>query len=217
MPSSLAVSANSIDGALAGVTDDDLNQHDSALADYDLGLELDPDCYALLNNRGHCYSLQKDFARAIPDYNRSIELNPGCGMAYYNRGLAWYHFDEYNKALADYTRALEVDLPSGKLASLHNNLGHVLLMKDRHAESILAYSKAIALDIGNASYYVNRAEVHEYDGHDDLAADDYTRAIALEHGNADLYMSRCAAQIRCKRFLAALADFWRGVRIILRT
>jgi tetratricopeptide (TPR) repeat protein len=138
-------------------------------------------------------------------------------MAYYNRGLAWYQFDEYDKALADYTSALDKeDLPASQLPLLHNSLGNVLLMKDRHADSIRAYSKAIALDSGNVSYYTNRAEAHEYDGNDDLAADDYTRAIALEPGNADLYMSRCAAQIRCKRFLAALADFWRGMRIKFR-
>jgi tetratricopeptide (TPR) repeat protein len=137
-------------------------------------------------------------------------------MAYYNRGLAWYHFDEYDKALADYTSALDKDLPAGQIACLHNSLGHVLLMKDRHADSIRAYSKAIALDTGNASYYTNRAEAHEYDGNDELAADDYTRALALEPANADLYMSRCSVLIRRKRFLAAFADFWRGMRIKFR-
>jgi hypothetical protein len=59
--------------------------------------------------------------------------------------------------------------------------------------------------------------VHEYDGNHALAVDDYTRAIALEPANADLHMSRCAVQIKRKRFLAALADFWRGISIILRS
>jgi tetratricopeptide (TPR) repeat protein len=88
-------------------------------------------------------------------------------------------------------------------------------MKDEHAKSICAYSKAIALDIGNVGYYTNRAEAHEYDGNDHLAADDYTRAIALDPRNVDLYMSRCGVLIRRRRYIAALADFWRGVKLML--
>ena len=83
--------------------------------------------------------------------------------------------------MPDYSSALDKGVPTGQLAFLHNSLGQVLLTKDRYADSIQAYSNA----------------------------------IALEPGNADLYMSRCAAEIRCGRFFAALADLWRGMRIKL--
>ena len=192
-----------------------MKQHDKALADYNRSIELDPDSFATYNNRGYCYRLQEDFARAMPDYDRSLELNPDCGAAYYNRGIAFYHFSNYDKALADYTSALEKGLPAGKQAALHCSLGHVWFMKNEHDKAICCYSKAIALDAGNSDYYKNRAEVHEYDDNDDLAAADYSQAIALDPANADLYMRRGAVQFRRRRFLASLADLWRGVKLIL--
>ena len=88
-------------------------------------------------------------------------------------------------------------------------------MKNENDKAICLYSKAIALDAGNSDYYKHRAEVHEYDDNDDLAAADYSQAIALDPANADLYMRRGAVQFRRRRFLASLADLWRGVKLIL--
>lgn len=88
-------------------------------------------------------------------------------------------------------------------------------MKDDHTKAIDNYSKAIALDATNPDAYMHRAEAHEDDDNDDFAAADYTRAIALDPANRDLYTSRYAVQIRRRRFLATLADFWRGMKLIL--
>lgn len=136
-------------------------------------------------------------------------------MAYYNRGLAWYHFRDYDRALSDYVCALDKGVPAEQLALLHCSLGQVWFMKRDRAKAICWYSKAIALDAGDPDYYKSRADVHEHDANDELAAADYTRAIALDPSNAALYISRSAVQFRRWRFLASLADIWRGLRLIL--
>jgi tetratricopeptide (TPR) repeat protein len=61
---------------------------DGAIADYNKALEIDPDYYLVINDRGVALENKKDFDGAIRDYTRVIEIQPDYAVAYFNRGNA---------------------------------------------------------------------------------------------------------------------------------
>lgn len=96
---------------------------DKAIETYSLAIELNPNDYAIYNNRGAAYHKNGEFQKAISDYNKSIELNPYYFSAYNNRGAAYEDIGSIEQAVADYRKALELD-PENKLAK--DNLKKIL-------------------------------------------------------------------------------------------
>src|ERR1041384_4347012 len=63
--------------------------NESALADYNESLRINPKYAKSYNNRGNVYKDKGDLDRAIADYNEAIRLDPKFALAYANRGDAW--------------------------------------------------------------------------------------------------------------------------------
>lgn len=147
------------------------NPFDGALASYNYAIEKDPQDEEARHARGEHGEHYESLAnrdRAISDYSRALAINPDRLDTRLDRAFC-YAWPEQHEAAS---------------------LGHMWFMKNEHEKAICCYSKTIALDPVNADYYKHRAEVHEYDRNDRLAAADYSQAIALDPANADLYMSR---------------------------
>jgi lipoprotein NlpI len=82
---------------------------DSAIADFNSALAINPNDDKVLNNRGAAYMYKGDNDRAIQDYDRAIMLNPDYFIAIKNRGAAYVNKGDYDRALKDYDRALELN------------------------------------------------------------------------------------------------------------
>jgi tetratricopeptide (TPR) repeat protein len=61
---------------------------DSAIADYDQAIALDPKDAIAYNGRGNVYYDRKDYDGAIADYVQAIMLDPKLALAYNGRGNA---------------------------------------------------------------------------------------------------------------------------------
>ncbi|HEX8367655.1 MAG TPA: protein kinase [Pyrinomonadaceae bacterium] len=96
---------------------------DKAIETYTLAIELNPNDYAIYNNRGAAYHATGEFQKAIADYTRAAELNPYHFSAYNNRGAAYEDIGNIEQAIDDYRKALELD-PENKLAK--DNLKRIL-------------------------------------------------------------------------------------------
>lgn len=96
---------------------------DAAIEKYTLAIELNPNDYALYNNRGAAYHATREYQKAIADYTKAAELNPYHFSAYNNRGAAYEDIGDIQRAVADYQKALELD-PENKLAK--DNLKKIL-------------------------------------------------------------------------------------------
>jgi serine/threonine protein kinase len=90
-------------------------RYEKAIETYTLAIELNPNDYALYNNRGAAYHADGEFQKAIADYTKAAELNPYHFSAYNNRGAAFEDIGDIERAVADYRKALELD-PANKLA-----------------------------------------------------------------------------------------------------
>jgi tetratricopeptide (TPR) repeat protein len=101
-------------------------RYEKAIETYTLAVELNPNDYALYNNRGAAYHANGEFQKAIADYTRAAELNPYHFSAYNNRGAAYEDLGDIERAVADFRKALELD-PENKQAK--NNLKRILKEK----------------------------------------------------------------------------------------
>jgi serine/threonine protein kinase len=97
-------------------------QFDRAIQAYTKAIKIDPDDYALYNDRGLIYYAQRKFDKAIADFDKSIEINPA-SLTYNNRGVAYQDKGDKEKAIADYRKALELD-PTNEQAN--KNLNEIL-------------------------------------------------------------------------------------------
>jgi lipoprotein NlpI len=84
-------------------------QNDSALADFNEAIRLDPKLAKSYNNRGIVWYAKGEDDRAVADYNEAIRLDPKHANAYNNRGIVWHAKGEDDRALADYNEAIGRD------------------------------------------------------------------------------------------------------------
>jgi tetratricopeptide (TPR) repeat protein len=85
------------------------NDYESALADCNRALRMEPNSAIGYNRRGLIWYRQDDYDRAIEDFNRAIRLDANFAYAYFNRGLAWRKKGDTGRADADETEAIRLD------------------------------------------------------------------------------------------------------------
>jgi len=81
-------------------------EYDTAIADYDRAIELNPKDGAVFDARGSAYYYKSDYERAIADYTEAIRLQPEDANPYYNRCLAFARTDRKPQAIDDCQTAL---------------------------------------------------------------------------------------------------------------
>jgi tetratricopeptide (TPR) repeat protein len=82
-------------------------QSESALADYDRAIELDPNLASAYCNRAAIELDQTHLDRALTDFNRAIQLKPRLSIAYVGRGRTEHAKDQLDAALKDFDRRSE--------------------------------------------------------------------------------------------------------------
>ncbi len=70
--------------------------------------------------RGFCFSILKQYEKAVADFTVVIDLHPNHPFAYISRGSAYNKLEKFQTALIDFDRALNID-PKDQEA--YNNRG----------------------------------------------------------------------------------------------
>ena len=117
--------------------------YDSALADMNEALRLDPKEVSYYFNRARIKYHQDDLQGAMDDYDYILQLEPGNTMTHYNRGLLRMQVGERNKAITDFTEVIKAE-PDNYFAIYNRALLY---------DMIGSYSKAAAdFDVVLAQY-----------------------------------------------------------------
>src|ERR1700741_2320639 len=101
---------------------------DSAIADLDRALELDPKSAMAYLNRGVAKECKGDRDAAMRDYNRALAIFPKYTGAYINRANIKWHEGDIDGAIADYNRALQLNPKNAN--TYHNRAGPELIKGD---------------------------------------------------------------------------------------
>jgi tetratricopeptide (TPR) repeat protein len=184
--------------------------YDSAIADYNESLRINPNYPLPYHNRGNTYHVRGDDDRAIADYNEAIRLDPKYTDAYVDRGNAYFSKRNYDSAIADYNEAIRLN---PKYALPHNNRGNTYHNKGDEDRAIADYNEAIRLDPKYPEPYNGRGNAYfskrAYDG----AIADYSEAIRINPKYALPYNNRGNTYHNKGDEDRAIADYNEAIRL----
>jgi lipoprotein NlpI len=83
--------------------------HDRAVADFELALQLDPKFAAAYYNRALSWSAKGESDRAISDYDAALKVNPSDGNAHIGRAVEYTVKGDYKRAIEDYDEAIRIE------------------------------------------------------------------------------------------------------------
>lgn len=91
-----------------------------AIGFFTQALEKDPDHLNAYLQRGFCFTMQREYQRAVQDFTAVIERKSDHLWAYTSRGSAYAKLNKHELAIRDFNRVLELD-PRNEEA--YNNRG----------------------------------------------------------------------------------------------
>ena len=125
-----------------GYTKSELGQYESAIADYDMAIQLRPDYAIAYNDRGVVKGKLGEYDAAIADYDEAIHLAPDLVIAYNNRGSAKFVLKQYNAAITDYDEAIHL---KPDYAMAYYNRGNAKTSLGRVSEAAQDFQTALVL------------------------------------------------------------------------
>jgi lipoprotein NlpI len=178
---------------------------DSALADCNEAIKLDPGLAVARINRGNVYLMKADAGHALDDFNAAVRLDPKSGWAYSARGDLYENQGDFARALADLNESIRLE-PEYAMAyffrsNLYKNQGDT----DR---ALADLNQSIRFDPNFATAHFNRGCLSYLTGNDAAALADFNEAIRLDPGNQAAYFNRGVAYfVIGGRIADAEADF----------
>jgi S1-C subfamily serine protease len=110
-----------------GTTKSIIGNHQDAIVDFDLAIEINPQYVYAYYNRGNAKSALGNNQGAINDYDRAIEIAPQDADAYYNRGIAKSALGNNQGAIGDLSKAAELFRQQGRMEAYQEAM--VLIVK----------------------------------------------------------------------------------------
>jgi len=180
---------NSCEGYLVrSEMDTEAGAFESALADTEKAIKINPWEAAAYNNRGRIYvisggghNLQEDVInKALSDFNKAIELNPNYPDAYCNRANIYLKKRDIQNAINDCTKAIEL---SPENIEPYHNRGLAYMNTGEMAKAFDDYNMIIKLAPDSAEAYSRRGFLNSQLGNKQEAIRDYEEFLRLDPNN----------------------------------
>jgi len=172
-------------------------------------IELEPDVYFSLVNRGRSYAARREWDRALADYDRALELQQGWDAPWALRAEARLARGDAPGAISDATVSLQLQPKAGK-ALLTRGLSLSRIGKPR--EAIADLTKALEIDPNFVEARVNRALERAKLGDLDGSLADFDAAVAYDP-NPYVYFRRAVPRGLKGDVEGAIADCTEAIRL----
>jgi eukaryotic-like serine/threonine-protein kinase len=146
-----------------------------ALAALDRALELNPQHFWTLLQRGACRLEGGDTLLAVSDFSEAIRVQTGSAVAWFNRGAALTRESRHGAAIRDYTRALECDQ---RFVPAYLNRGLSYLETRQYASALADFDRAVELGRDDAPVHAGRGMALEALGAGERADVAFAQAFA---------------------------------------
>ena len=107
---------------------------ESAILEYELAIELDPQDEVVYTARGSAYNMLGEFERAIKDFSEAMRLNFRYALAHHYSGIAYLNLGDARRAVQNLNRAIEFDSPLLAESHATRAVAHALLGNDDAAQ-----------------------------------------------------------------------------------
>ena len=201
-------------------------RHDNfkgAIDAYSRAVELDP-------NNIEAYYFRARISeknQAMSDYYKILSIEPKNSEAHLIQAWTYKELDERDAALREFAKAIEKAKGNKEMATAYHDRGryYTLLLPRPYVTpgsldipnaselSIQDFSKAIALDPQEASYYSSRATAYLGASKHDLSLKDFNIAIAMNPQSAGLYSARAHVYRWLNKMELAATDFSRAIEL----
>ncbi|KZC14004.1 PREDICTED: mitochondrial import receptor subunit TOM70 [Dufourea novaeangliae] len=137
-----------------------LENPEKSFCDYEMAIELDPDCSDIYFYKGQANLLMDKIQEAKEDFKKAVDLNPKFGVAYVQKCYTDYHYalinrdiELSNEAMKGFEMAFEKypDCPDCYIL-----YAQVLSETQEYQKADSYFAKAIEKHPYNASFYVHR-------------------------------------------------------------
>ncbi|HEX5282215.1 MAG TPA: tetratricopeptide repeat protein [Micropepsaceae bacterium] len=205
---------------------------EQAISAYDRALAIVPNSPELLLNRGNALFELRRYEEALANYQSALIRAPANPLLWNNRGNALVELQRNDEAVESFSKALAIDSRhtgarigrsalladaghnedalrdlesvTEESAELHYRRGMLLLHLKRGDDAINAFSRAIALEPGDAQSHIGHAVALSAMTRHDEALRAVDTALRLAPGNPVAWNSRANILLRLKRYEDAL-------------
>jgi tetratricopeptide (TPR) repeat protein len=185
-------------------------QYDSAMADFNKAILLNPKDARMYLGRGRNRADMKDMKGAIEDFDYAIRLDSMNSYAYFNRAIAKCQTNDSIGALKDYDKVLKLD-PENALTYFNR-----AELKEKFGDlygSIEDYNHAEEISPNNVFTFFNRAIVWYRLKNYHNAIKDNTSAINLNPVFATAYYNRSIARRNINDYRGSENDYKTAIKI----
>jgi Tfp pilus assembly protein PilF len=174
------------------------------------GINSQPSCTMLLNNRGIWRQSQGDFAGARADFDRAIRYSPSHVPFFRNRGNLRGDTGDVTGAIDDLSAALTLNP-----ADVDTLLGraHWFAMQEDFAHARVDLDRAIVLEPGNYAARSNRGILELTEGAFAAARDDFSAAIRSNPSLGIAYYNRGQARHELRDAGGSCRDLSQAVQL----
>ncbi|XP_043259662.1 mitochondrial import receptor subunit TOM70 [Colletes gigas] len=131
-----------------------------SLSDFDLAVELNPDCSDIYSLKGQVNMRTDNIEEARENFKKAVELNPNFGVAYVQKCYTDYHYGMMKKdmgmvvdALNDFEKAFE-KFPN--CIDCYILFAQILSEKEEYYKADTYFATAMEIDPNDALIYVHR-------------------------------------------------------------
>lgn len=165
-----------------------------ALAEFEAAVQLKPDYWKALHNRGVSYALAGKFDEAVADFSRVVELQPDYGNAWFNRAEIYFERGRFQEALTDYDQAIRL---KGDDAEAFLHRGHARFQLRQYREALADYEQAVKLAPNLGEALASRGDAYRSLGQWSQASADYRRAVTLDGSSVRAHQSAAWLMATC--------------------
>lgn len=158
----------------------DSGRRETALADYDHSVRIDPAAPQPWVWRGELLIGMGQLSAASASFEQALQLAPELSSAWIGRSIALRQLGKLDQALATADQAVRLT-PNDAVA--FNTRGLALRELGRYQEAIADFDRVIALAPLRFEGYLNRGGILDSLGRKDLAASDFAQVLRLDPDN----------------------------------
>ncbi|HAX80870.1 MAG TPA: hypothetical protein DCY88_34795, partial [Cyanobacteria bacterium UBA11372] len=159
-------------------------QYETAIAQINRAIALNPNAPAFHNNLGSVYQKQQKLTQAIASHQKAIQLQPDYAEAHYNLGVAYQGQNNLAAAIACYQKASQLQ---PNYAQAYYNLGNAYEAQGDRQQALNSYQKAIQFQADYTEAYFCVANILMNQGYCTLAIDYFSQVLALDPNHASAY------------------------------